>query len=83
LDKNKFIFKINANKRVAGRIPGFWKPWLMVFDFNGDGQKDVSYIDNHNFEGELKTKSVFIRTGDQFIEKDFYQFDPYIKSIKP
>ena len=82
LDKNRFIFNINANKRVAGRIPGFWKPWLMIFDFDGDGQKDVSYIDNHNFEGELKTKSVFIRTGDQFIEKDFYQFDPYIKSIK-
>jgi hypothetical protein len=55
----------------------------MLYDFNGDGIKDVSYIDNTNFLGELKTKTVFIRTGDQYIEQDFYQFDPYLNSIKP
>ena len=80
LDKTKF--KINTNNRKKGTIPGFWKPWLVLYDFNGDGTKDVSYIDGVNFNGELKTKTVFIRTGDQFIEQDFYQFDPYLNSIK-
>ena len=83
LDKTKFIFNINANNRAKGTVPGHWKPWLMLYDFNGDGIKDISYIDNTNFQGELKTKTVFIRTGDQFIEQDFYQFDPYLNSIKP
>ena len=83
LDKTKFTFNINANNRAKGTVPGHWKPWLMLYDFNGDGIKDVSYIDNTNFLGELKTKTVFIRTGGQFIEQDFYQFDPYLNSIKP
>ena len=83
LDKTKFTFNVNTNNRVEGKVPGHWKPWLMLYDFNGDGIKDVSYIDNTNFQGELKTKTVFIRTGDQYIEKDFYQFDPYLNSIKP
>ena len=83
LDKTKFTFNINTDNRVQGKVPGHWKPWLMLYDFNGDGIKDVSYIDNTNFLGELKTKTVFIRTGDQYIEQDFYQFDPYLNSVKP
>jgi hypothetical protein len=31
---------------------------------------------------EIKTKTVFIRSGNKFIEKDFFQFDPYAKSLK-
>ena len=81
LDKTRF--KINTNNRKKGTIPGFWKAWLVLYDFNGDGIKDVSYIESVNFNGELKAKTVFIRTGDQFIEQDFYQFDPYLNSIKP
>ena len=80
LDKTRF--KINTNNRKKGTIPGFWKAWLVLYDFNGDGIKDVSYIESVNFNGELKAKTVFIRTGDQFIEQDFYQFDPYLNSIK-
>lgn len=83
LDKSKFTFTINQNNRVMGSIPGFWKAWLMLFDFNGDGIKDISYIDAINFNGELKNKTVFIKSGDKFIEQDFYQFDPYLNSIKP
>lgn len=83
LDKSKFIFNINTSaKRIAGKIPGFWKPWLVLKDFNKDGQLDVSYIDNHDFDGELKSKTAFIRTGNQYVEKDFYQFDEYIKSLR-
>jgi hypothetical protein len=29
----------------------------------------------------MKKKTVFIRSGNKFIETDFYQFDPYAKSI--
>jgi len=83
IDKTKFTFNINTNNRSQGSIPGSWKPWLVIYDFNGDGIKDISYIENTNFKSELKTKTVFIRTGDQFIEQDFYQFDPYLNSIKP
>ncbi len=83
LEKNKFTFTINQNNRIKGSVPGYWKAWLVLYDFNGDGIKDVSYIDAINFNNELKTKSVFIKTGSQFIEQDFYQFDPYLNSIKP
>ena len=76
LDKSKFIYNNRANNRG-------WKPWLIYFDYNNDGLKDISFIDNTNFNGELKTKTVFIRAGNEFIEKDFYQFDEYIKSLKP
>jgi hypothetical protein len=76
LDKSKFIYNNRANNRG-------WKPWLIYFDYNNDGLKDISFIDNTNFNGELKTKTVFIRTGDQYIEQDLYQFDPYLNSIKP
>ena len=31
---------------------------------------------------EIKNKTVFIRTGNKFVEKDFYQFDSYAKQLK-
>lgn len=81
-DKTKFTFTINSNNRVKGMTPGYWKAWLILYDFNGDGVKDISYIDAKNFQGELKTKSVFIRTGDKYVEQDFYQYDKFLNSIK-
>jgi len=29
----------------------------------------------------MKKKTVFIRSGNKFIEADFYQFDPYAKFV--
>jgi hypothetical protein len=75
IDKTYFEYTINAT-RLGG-----WKPKLVYADFNGDGIKDIGYMDSAD-NGELKSKSVFIRTGNKFIETDFYQFDPYAKSIK-
>ena len=82
IDRDKFIYSNNV-VRKSGNTPGFWKPWLIYYDFNGDGKKDVSYIDSENFSKTLTSKSVFIRTGDNFVEQDFYQFDEFAKSIKP
>ena len=75
IDKTIFTYTINSVRQ------GGWKPRLVYFDFNGDGKKDISYKDDAD-NGELKTKSVFIRTGNKFIETDYFQFDPYAKSIK-
>jgi hypothetical protein len=75
IDKTIFTYTINSVRQ------GGWKPRLVYFDFNGDGKKDISYKDAAD-NGELKSKSVFIRTGNKFIETDYFQFDPYAKSIK-
>jgi hypothetical protein len=76
IDKSMFQYTINSVRK------GFWKPRLIYFDFNGDGLKDVSYLDDAD-NGELKYKSVFIRTGNKFVETDFYQFDAFAKSLLP
>jgi hypothetical protein len=75
IDKTIFSYTINSVRQ------GDWKPRLFYFDFNGDGKKDISYKDGAD-NGELKSKSVFIRTGNKFIETDYFQFDPYAKSLK-
>jgi hypothetical protein len=82
IGEDKILYSNNVIRKV-GKSPGFWKPWLVLYDFNGDGRKDFSYIDSENFSKTLTTKSVFIRLTDVFIEQDFYQYDEYAKSIKP
>lgn len=72
-------------------------PWgkkaLQYYDYDGDGRKDISYIDASNgdefgafnvstMSGSRSTvKTVFIRQGNQFVEKDYFLFDSYAKSI--
>jgi hypothetical protein len=80
IDKTIFQYSINSN-----RI-GNWKRRLIYYDFNGDGKKDISYVDAGVGNGVggnsiLHYKSVFIRTGNQFIETDFYQFDNFSKQL--
>lgn len=75
VDNSMFSYSINSTRR------GNWKPKILYYDYNGDGIKDLSYIDDAD-NGEIKFKSVFIRTGNKFIETDYYQFDPYANSIK-
>lgn len=82
IGKDKIFYSNNVIRKV-GKSPGFWKPWLVFYDFNGDGRKDFSYIDSENFSKTLTTKSVFIRIADIFFEQDLYQYDEYAKSIKP
>jgi hypothetical protein len=84
IDNNIFQYTIN-NPRLARD----WKSKLIYNDFNGDGKKDIAFLDgaagnihlNDPLNIMIKKRSVFIRTGNQFIEQDFYQFDPYMKSL--
>ena len=81
-DKNVIEYSINIER------PN-WKSKLVYYDFDGDGKKDITYSDaginaytNKSIINDIKLKSVFIRSNDKFIEKDYYQFDPYAKSLK-
>ena len=58
-----------------------WKPRLIYADFNNDGKKDISYVDCDLGMTQLNTKSVFIRSGNQFIEQNFFDVDKYAYSI--
>jgi hypothetical protein len=75
LDKNLVKYSPTGRK-------GNWKTHLIYYDFNGDGKKDLSYTDDAD-NGEVAVKTVFIRTGNQFVETDFYQFDDYAKGLLP
>lgn len=83
IDTTIFKYTINTN-RQTGNYGSSWKPWIIYYDFNGDGLPDISYIDPHNYwNNSLSRKSVFIRTGNQYVEDDFYKYDQYANSIKP
>jgi hypothetical protein len=74
IDKNWIQYTINNPRK------GFWKSQLIYRDFNDDGLKDLTYVDDAD-NGETKYKSVFIRKGNQFIEEDIYKYDTYAKSV--
>jgi len=83
VDTSIIQYTTNTN-RHAGQYGSSWKPWLIYYDFNKDGIKDISYIDPHNFwDTSLRRKSVFINRGNTFVEEDFYQYDTFCKGIKP
>lgn len=53
---------------------------LIHTDINGDGQKDILYLEMNDMN-QLKDKTVFIKSGNRYIETPFFQFDPYAKSL--
>jgi len=72
---------------ASGAKRGNYRNKLIYYDFDGDGKKDITYSDTGmdpytSPTNEIKNKTVFIRSGNKFIEKDFFQFDPYAKSLK-
>ena len=74
-------------ENISGTKRGNYRNKLIYYDFDGDGKKDITYSDTGmdpytSPTNEIKSKTVFIRTGNKFIEKDFFQFDPYAKSLK-
>ena len=66
---------------------------LFSYDFNNDGKMDIGYINSSwgddcglydsisNVGNIMPFKTVFIREGDKFVEKDFFQYDLYSKSL--
>ena len=77
INKTYFTYTINAT-RING---DGWKTKLIYYDYNNDGIKDVSYINSADNNGVMKSKSVFIRKGNKFIEEDYYQYDNFAKSL--
>lgn len=67
VDKSIIQYSLNRTRH------GNWKHRLIYFDYDKDGKKDISYVDDAD-NGESKYKSVFIRTDNQFIETDYYKF---------
>jgi hypothetical protein len=82
-----FIRDISWIEYASGTKKGNYRNKLIYYDFDGDGKKDITYSDTGmdpytSPTNEIKNKTVFIRSGNKFIEKDFFQFDPYAKSLK-
>ena len=72
---------------ASGTKRGNYRNKLIYYDFNGDGKKDITYSDTGmdpytSPTNEIKNKTVFIREGNKFVEKDFFQYDAYAKSLK-
>ncbi len=81
IDNSLIKYTINSSDRKN------WKKSLIYYDFNGDGKKDISYRDSgamakNRSDNDLKKKTVFIRSGNQFIETDFYSLDPFAKYLR-
>lgn len=67
--------------------------FLFSYDFNNDGKNDIGYINSSwgdecgiynsstNSGNIMPYKTVFIKEGNKYIEKDYYQYDPYAKYL--
>jgi hypothetical protein len=77
IDQSSIIFTLNSDRNIVGN----YKRYICYFDINGDGQKDILLTESVNWSKTV-VKTAFIRTGNQFMEQDYFQFDPYAASIK-
>ena len=83
IDKTWFNFSNNYNTKT---ITKWGKQRMLYYDYNNDGKKDITYIDGseggeYGVNNKMNKKTVFIREGNQFVEKDIYQYDPYAKKL--
>ena len=91
-DTTLFEYSTTHKTKYLGNLGGTGAK-LFTFDFNNDGKTDVGYInsvwgDDCGFYNPLTNrgnimpfKTVFIREGNKFVEKDYYQYDLYAKSL--
>ena len=77
INKNYIMYTINSTRANGDG----WKSKLVYYDYNNDGLKDIGYINSADNDGVMKSKSIFIRKGNKFIEEDFYQYDNFSKSL--
>jgi hypothetical protein len=90
IDNNTFVYNNNNTQKNNDT-----NDQLFYYDYNKDGLKDIGYVDGNNGSeygpwnpttkrgNHMYLKTVFIRTGNQFIEKSLYDYDPYAKSLLP
>jgi hypothetical protein len=82
-------FSANFDTKKLGSIQSN----LISYDFNNDGKLDIGFInaswgDDCGFYDSITNrgnilpyKTVFIREGNKFIEKEYYQYDLFAKSL--
>jgi len=80
IDTSWIKYTLNSTDRVN------WKYRLVYYDFNGDGKKDISFLDAGCMayyvpNNDYKKKTVFIRSGNQFVENSFYNYDTYAQYL--
>jgi hypothetical protein len=81
IDESIFQYTINSTRHSN------WKPKLIFHDFNGDGKKDITYIDEtldrwDDPNNSLKYKSIFERNGNSYKEISYYERDSYSDSLR-
>lgn len=81
INNDYIYYKINVSRTSTTNTTD-WKSRLIYQDFNGDGIKDITYIDSHNFLNKLEKKTVFIRKGKVFEEEYINQYDPFLGGTK-
>jgi hypothetical protein len=80
IDRTKIEF--DPNRRTKS-LDGA-KSILLYYDYNKDGIKDIGYVDaswgdEMGDKNIMKYKTVFIKTGDKYVERDISQYDFFFK----
>jgi hypothetical protein len=73
IDKSNIIYSINAERK------GNWKSRLIYYDYDKDGIKDITYLDDA-YE-PTQNKGVFIKINKNYIERSILDYDFYLKSL--
>ena len=81
IDDSVFKSTINLNKptSISGKS---YNGYVTLFDYNKDGLMDIGYIDDAS-NPTLTNKTVLINKNGYFLEEDYYQYDPFAKTIRP
>ena len=80
IDRTKIEF--DPNRRTKS-LDGA-KSILLYYHYNKDGIKDIGYVDaswgdEMGDKNIMKYKTVFIKTGDKYVERDISQYDFFFK----
>lgn len=80
---NKTMFQFSSAFKTKQLDGG--KERLLYYDYDGDGKKDIGYIDiawggEYGANNIMYNKTVFIKQPDgTYLEKSLYDYDPYAK----
>ena len=79
---NKNLIQFSSSFKTKQLDGG--KEKLLYYDYNGDGKKDIGYIDiawggEYGANNIMYNKTVFIKEGSSYVEHSLYDYDPYAK----